>query len=473
MTNLVDRVVGYFDPKAQVERSRARAILVKRRYEGASKADRFKGWQTVDDFWAERGSAGAQNTHATLRARSRYLAANNPYAKRGIKAIASHVVGKGIIPQIKSVRHEEILKAWADTTACDKDARHDLYGLEYIVMKTIVEAGECLIVRRPQRASDGVLPIKIEVLEPDFLDMTRVMNGANHVVSGIEFDRDGRRVAYWIFPAHPAERLGTSLVSNRIPAANVIHTFEMLRPGQVRGLPWITPVIVRLKDFDEFEDARLVREKLGAALVGFVQDMQFSPTMSDEEIKEFREFRPGSFEILPPGKTITFSNPPSTQGYREFAETALHAIAAGLEVPFEVLTGNYSNVNYSSARLAFLEFYRSIDHWRHHVLIPQVLTRVMDWFLDAVELMGLADGRPPVTWTPPRRELIDPEKDNAAIKDAVRCGFIPLSQAIREYGNDPEDVMKEIAADNKALDRLGLTLDTDPRKGGTPNIAHP
>ena len=126
-------------------------------------------------------------------------------------------------------------------------------------------------------------------------------------------------------------------------------------------------------------------------------------------------------------------------------------------------------MNYSSARLAHLEFYRAVDHLRHHVLQPRFLSRIADWFLDAAELVGL-NGRPEVTWTPPKRELIDPEKDNAAMKDAVRCGFMPLSQAIREYGSDPEDVMQEIAKDNAALDGLGLKLDTDPRQGG-PNTA--
>ena len=67
-------------------------------------------------------------------------------------------------------------------------------------------------------------------------------------------------------------------------------------------------------------------------------------------------------------------------------------------------------------------------------------------------------------WTPPRRELIDPDKEIGATIKAVRSGLMSLSEAIREYGYDPEEVLREIQQDNELLDQLELVLDTDPRK---------
>ncbi len=39
-----------------------------------------------------------------------------------------------------------------------------------------------------------------------------------------------------------------------------------------------------------------------------------------------------------------------------------------------------------------------------------------------------------------------------------------LSEAIRERGYKPDALLRELAADFKKLDALGLTLDSDPRK---------
>lgn len=67
-------------------------------------------------------------------------------------------------------------------------------------------------------------------------------------------------------------------------------------------------------------------------------------------------------------------------------------------------------------------------------------------------------------WTPPRRDYIDPSKEINATIDAVRGGMMSLSEAIRENGYDPEEVMLEMQQDNKRLDTLGLVVDSDPRK---------
>ena len=37
-------------------------------------------------------------------------------------------------------------------------------------------------MRRPQRASTGPVPLKLELLEPDLLDTTRLSNGRNLVI---------------------------------------------------------------------------------------------------------------------------------------------------------------------------------------------------------------------------------------------------------------------------------------------------
>jgi capsid protein len=49
-----------------------------------------------------------------------------------------------------------------------------------------------------------------------------------------------------------------------------MHLFERLRPGQIQGVPWFAPAIVKLRDLDESDDAELVRKKIEACFAAFV-----------------------------------------------------------------------------------------------------------------------------------------------------------------------------------------------------------
>jgi capsid protein len=81
-----------------------------------------------------------------------------------------------------------------------------------------------------------------------------------------------------------------------------------------------------------------------------------------------------------------------------------------------------------------------------------------------VELMGGAVGESEAFWTAPRREMIDPAREVGAKIEAVRGGLLSLSDAIRENGEHPFEQLAEIAEDNKLIDKLGLILDSDPRR---------
>jgi capsid protein len=47
---------------------------------------------------------------------------------------------------------------------------------------------------------------------------------------------------------------------------------------------------------------------------------------------------------------------------------------------------------------------------------------------------------------------------------AIRAGLMSRSEAISAFGYDAEDVDREIAADNRRADDLGLIFDSDPRR---------
>jgi capsid protein len=97
--------------------------------------------------------------------------------------------------------------------------------------------------------------------------------GGGRIVYGVEFDGIGQRVAYWLFPEHPGNSAWPTVASQRIPAESVLHIFKPTRPGAIRGASWFAPVLLRFKDFDEYEDATLMKQKIAACLAVFTSDV--------------------------------------------------------------------------------------------------------------------------------------------------------------------------------------------------------
>lgn len=475
-----DRFLLSVAPRWALNRIRARsaALTMARHYEAAQAGPRSAGWtQSGSDANSAQHSALAR-----LRDIARDLRRNNGWARKVVAVIANNTIGWGIIPSAvddskRAIEYTmDAWNTWADSPSCDFDGRLSFYGLQRLVMETVVESGDALIVRRrvaDPKAPDGALSLKLHVLEPDYLDMSRngiLMQGGGPCIQGVEFDSRGRRVAYWLFDRHPGSTLNVipyhdGLVSRRVPAEDVIHVYRMDRPGQVRGVSWLATSIQRLKDFDDYADALLMKRKIEACFAAFVSDPDGVSQPAGEAIDvNLEELGPGQINYLKPEQSITFANPSSVGGEDGFSKSQLRQIAAANEITFEDLSTDYEKVSFSSARLARLAHYQSVFNWRWHMLEPSLLRQVWEWFTEEAMLFGKID-RPAakVVWTAPPMPMIEPDKEGHAYMTLIRSGLMSLDEAIRERGNDPRVHLESIAASNAELDRLGIKLDSDPR----------
>lgn len=441
-----------------------RKNIKQRKYEGAAKTKRTSGW------WARGGDAN-QNIKgdlSTLRRRSRDLRRNNPIAKRAIEITTNGVVGKGIQTRITGQSKESLQekwKQWAGSTRCDYDGRHNLLGLQRVVMDAVQESGEVLI--RKRFINDPEFPIQYQILESDFLDTTlidgRAANG-NLIIQGIEFDENGKRVGYHLYDTHPGSAFASLKTSSQfIPASEILHLFRQERPGQVRGVPWSSANIIRLKDLDDFQDAQLMRQKIAALFTAFVQDI--SAEVECEDTSDFGEsMEPGIIEELPPGKTVTFANPPAVENYKEFVSVELHTLAAGFGLSYEALTGDLSEVNFSSARMGWLEMQRNLESWRDGIMVNGMLDHVFGDFLRMMDITGIRYAQDTgAKHIPPRREMIDPTKEVPATIKKIRAGLTSLSDEISAMGLDPDEVMNQLEQDQAKTDEKGLKLDSNPK----------
>ncbi len=452
-------------------------------YDGATFGRRAAGWRrTQRDANSELSPAVA----AVLRGIARDLVRNNPFAARGVSTIANNLVGTGITFQVyRNGQIDDALNARArlhlDTASCDAGGRHDLYGLQLQAARTIVESGGAVMRRRWRRASDGLpLPFQLQVLEPDYIDPSKhgplasapgVTGG--FIVHGVQFSPIGTREGYWLYAGHPGAARTASLESKLIPAAEVAHVFRADRPEMEHGATWFAPIVLRMKDFADFEDAQLTRQKLASAFVGVVTGdgeggvipgIQTEDGAPGEEREPLDYIEPGTFQYARPGEEVTFSSPPGVDGYSDYTKVSLRAIAAGLGVPYEALTGDLSNVNFSSGRMGWLEYQRSLAAWQWTMFIPQFCGAVGQWLIDALAMTGEDVAGVSVRWTPPGREMINPSEEVKASRDAIRAGGKTISQWARERGEDPDTFLAEAVADFRKLDELGLVFDCDPRR---------
>ncbi len=462
-----DRIAAAISPSWALNRLRARvtANALARHYEAAQ-----SGSRRTSSWTRARGDADAVNATAIveLRSVSRDLVRNNAHAKHAVEVIANNTVGWGITPRPAGDAKGsiELWRAWADSTECDAEGRSTFTGMLSQSMKTIVSDGEVLIRRRRRRPADGLsIPLQIQILEADYLDSNKDMEiKGGYITQGVEFDLIGRRVAYWLFPDHPGSSTSTG-ISKRVAASEVIHCFLPSRPGQTRGISWFAPAIVTLKDLAEYEDAELIKQKIAACFSAFITDPNgagapLTDIDSDYPLRE--ELGPGVIASLPPGKTVTAMNPP-TMTSDALPTRSLRKVAAALGIGYEELTGDYSQVNFSSARMSRISHLGNLRSWQWNMLIPQVCAGVWAWAMEAAELSGQLGKAPRADWTVSPLPMIEPDKEGLAYSRLVRNGVMTPSDMVREQGGDPEAHFAEYAADMKRLDDLKIQLDCDVR----------
>lgn len=467
-------MVGYFSPVAGNKRYRARAVdAFRRSYEGASTGRRTDGWTTAGTDANAEIRPGVKR----LRERARDMVRNNAYAARIVNVLVSNTIGPGIVGNFKVFTDQNLsteadgdgarrlFKQWAESTACDFSGQLNLAGLQAQAMLTIVQSGGVIVRRiRVKPGLGSPIPFKLQVLEPDFIDIDK---DGNDIVQGIQFDSAGKLKGIWLFNQHPGAEGASKLTSTLVPAAELRYCFRPDRPGQVHGVTWLAPVLVMLKDLDDMMDATLYKQKISAAFTAFVHDMEaFNDNASGKSPALSEKFEPGAIEILPPGKTIEFANPPSATDFPEFVKTILKAISAGVGATYEAATGDLAGVSFSGGRMGWIEFQRLIEQWRWNMFIPQFCGGVEEWFRDALVILGTVSDKNGLewAWTPPRREQIDPVSETNAAINAVRGGVKSLRQVHEELGEDHIDVLNQIEATNKVLDAKALILDSDPRR---------
>ena len=474
-----------------------------RRSYAAAQVNRLtEGWNTT----SLSANADINASLDSLRARSRQLCRDDPYAAKFLKLVGTNIVGaQGFQLQARvydpsgkpdSGANGAIESAWqrwsgrsAGRSMCDASGRQSLRDLLRTAILTAARDGEGLL--RFVRGADAGNPfgVALQLLDVDRVDTSLnrpAEMGYGQIRMGVEVSTYGRPLALWLRSRHPGEMYQATAdlrgaTHTRVPADDLVHFYIADRPEQFRGVPWMHAAMLRLNNLGGYEEAAIVASRVGASKMGFFSgpDGSDASTLADSDANGdgtgelYTETEAGTFGTLPPGTTFQPFNPdyPSAM-FADFCKANLRGIASGLGVAYHALANDLEGVNFSSIRSGTLEErdnWMMIQEWFIESLLEPIYA---EWIGSALAFgqITLANGSAlPLTkrdkfaghlWQGRRWEWVDPVRDIEADIMAIDAGLQSPQGVSAKLGRDYEDLLDALAE----ADRLRAAAGLPPRQ---------
>ena len=507
-------IIDKFD-RWRATKARERAILQRMRRDGSWSAglngvsgNGFAGAAINRLTASMAGWSGAVNADldgslVIMRARARSLAANNEFARRFLSMLSINVIGaNGPTLQVRArfasrnpdqpgaldkAANDAVEIHWQKfCKTADITGRMNLAHLLRVCIKGVARDGEALL----RKVRDRKLPygFALQALEADRLveAMNQKLSNGNVIRQGIEMDTAGRPVAYWLRSAHPGEHYQTAAMQyERVPAEQIVHIYLPERAEQVRGYTWFHAVIMRIAMLGGYQESAVVAARVGASKMAALVRKEDAPdaleTLADGKEANggnlLMDVEPGGLFELPPGYDLASWNPEYPHAnFDSFIKTCLRGIAAGLDVATHNLSGDMTDVNYSSARIAELcerDMWRVMQAWWIHAVMQPIYNEWLSMSLLRGDITFEATGKA----LPAERlqkfadasrfqgrgwSWVDPLKETRAASEEIAAGLNSRTRLAAEQGEDFDDILEELTQEQKQLAAANLLPPKNP-----------
>lgn len=422
-----------------------------------------------------------------LRGAARAMVRDNSTAAHYVSMLGDNIVGphgirlqarvqntRGGLNLALNQKIEDAWEEWCEPENASVDGRMSFVDIQRLVIRTLAQDGEPLV--RFLDGADNPFNFALQVLDVDMLDETynatdRQSPTGNEIRMGVEVDRWGKPVAYWLWSEHPYDiPSGTGKRRRvRVDAADILHPFPVLRPGQSRGVTWFAPVMIDTQMLGGYQEAEITAARIGAsnmAAVSIDPDHAVGGEFSDTQPMRSSVpmgVEPGRVLRLNPGEQLSSTNFNHPNGaFGSFTKAVQQAIAAGLNVSYPSLSGNLEAINFSSIRAGILserDFYRAMQVWFARVFHRRVYRR----WAPMAALMGFVPasqvkGTEKILWQPRGWKYVEPLNDIQAAILGRRAGLTTLTQQCAEQGGDFEENLRQIAEEDALAKELGVVL---------------
>jgi lambda family phage portal protein len=400
----------------------------------------------------------------------------------------------------------EIETKWAlwskNPVECDASQRHNVHQLATASFKSWLLTGESTFLMDWRRGNGALTHTKVKLIDPRQIDqsITRVTdNGC--ILQGIQFDKVGRLVGFWIRPfvlGNFSMAPQPVFVAARTSwgRARAVHLFDLLVPGQVRGL---SPLVAALSP--AHSKATLREFTLASA---FIQSMTATTIESDmptqQALAQFQvndglqglntggwtpegwlksrgefygeakvQLQPGVISHLAAGDKLKLhrSETPNAT-YDPFDKSLSREAAKAAGSSAEDLSGDYSQTSFSASRLANELPSRINERRRMAIVKPFYQTVFRSWLEEQIETGAIklpegapefweaADAYAKAEWRGAGKPTSDPLKTALADILELNNGLATLESKLGERGLDVEEVISQRKAEKEMLEAAGL-----------------
>ena len=444
----------------------------------------------------------------TLVARSRDMARNNGLASGLIQTLRDNIVGSIMrlsanpnwraLGRDQAWQHEWMhqvesqFQTWADSTECDAARSLNLIGLTLQALGGAMLNGDAVAIPLWLNRPGDRWRSKLMLIEADRLSTPYGQERNPNIRGGVEIDRHGMPVAYHIRKTHPgdwpyAAMSGEWAQWERIPAftrwgrRRVIHLHDKERTGQSRGKPIFAAVMKEFNMLGKYEATELQAAVVNSLIAAFLEsDLDPDSTAAlfssgedgnpdsywNQAMQEYRASLKGGAVIpLPAGAKLSSFDPNRPNiAFEAFVHAVLRHMAAGLNVPYELLAKDFSKTNYSSARSAMLEAWRYFngrrrwlaDYWLGPIYELWLEEAVNAGVVDAPDFYQNRHAYTRARWIFSGRGWVDPVKEAQAAQIRIETGLSTLEAECAEQGLDWEDVLHQQARERQLRAELGI-----------------
>jgi lambda family phage portal protein len=443
--------------------------------------------------------------------RGRDLVRNNPIGSGAKQTLTDNIIGSQLRlsaqPKYRllgwnkerasawSNATEDQFSTWADTTECDAARTQTLLGLTTLSLGSAFMNGDALALIMWLPRAGGAWSTRMQTVESDRLATPPWLRNNKKLRGGVEIDKHGAPVAYWIQKNHPGDNHGYLSANQddweRVPAftswgrRRVIHLFDKDRSGQSRGKSIFTAVMREFKVAGDYLGHELQAAASNALIAAFLESdldpqsvAEIFGTDQDSALSYWKQvcntthrkkMEGGMMLNLPLGTKLSGYNPnrPNT-AFNGFMESVMRHIAAGLNMPYELLMKDFSKVNYSSARAALLEAWRFFqskrkwlqDHWLNPIYECWMEEAVNTGRVDAPNYYENRYAYTSNRWVFSGRGWVDPVKEAKGSQMRMELSLSTQQDECAEQGKDYQEVqdqrIRELAEATEKVKAAGL-----------------
>lgn len=477
--SVIEKTIAVISPSWAAKRNEVRRLAsirsmaidrleqkMQRTYDAADK-DRLRGDSWISSKIAV--NAALEQDLAELWSRAEDLARNDCYASAAVNARVDNVVGRGLRFQSRIKAVEGIL----DETRAKRlnqqieEQVHRWMRLdenrtkqrEFERSKAVY--GEGIAIWSDSSEDRDTIPLTWEVIDPRRVETPPEYAGDRLVRLGIRFTDEtySTPVIYYVLRMSPGDTFG-EYVYDEVPSERVQHSFERQFPGQIRGIPWLTPAMTSFKDLKDFREAKLISEQVSCCTTAFIKTAdpiarQMGASLVDNvrSGKRIEELAPGTVEYLQENEDIVFADPnrPGTT-MEPFMSWYLRGISAAIRLPYELLCKHFGN-SFAGGRLALSDGKLTFQLWQQDIQ-DDALYHVYMRIIEELVTLGRVEISPDEflihrhvfcrhAWVPQGWPYaVNPQQEAQANVTNVQAGFATETSVISDRGEDFDETVE-------------------------------